>query len=61
MIHRQASQLREGGVFQRRQGTLLTLLRRVVAPRGAAVLVMEPDGRLVCARSIRLAAAEGER
>ncbi|HMQ31433.1 MAG TPA: hypothetical protein PKD53_11945 [Chloroflexaceae bacterium] len=28
-------------------GGLLSKLRRMVAPRGPAVLVMEPDGRLV--------------
>lgn len=32
--------------------SLIGLLRRVIAPRSPAVLVMERDGRLVCAHSI---------
>jgi hypothetical protein len=41
------------GEGQRREGALLALLRRVVAPRPRVVLVMEPDGRLSCARFAR--------
>lgn len=33
-----------------RTRTLLSILRRVVAPRAPSVLVMERDGRLVCER-----------
>lgn len=32
------------------RGGLLALLRRAIAPRAPVVLVMERDGRLVCAR-----------
>jgi hypothetical protein len=36
----------EGEGPEGRAGGLLDLLRRIVAPRQPAVLVMEPDGRL---------------
>lgn len=38
---------RDGGEgLAEREGGLLDLIRRVVAPRQPAVIVMEPDGRL---------------
>lgn len=46
-MHEERHQRRdEGEKRAEREGGLIDLLRRVVAPRQPAVLVMEPDGRL---------------
>jgi hypothetical protein len=48
---RQRAEQEPGQVARRVwQGSLLDRLRRAVAPRARAVLVMERDGRLVCNR-----------
>lgn len=43
------------------EGGLLARLRRALAPRSREVLVMERDGRLVCARSARAGERAGPR
>jgi hypothetical protein len=46
---RRATYLKEAQSASGQQGGLLDLLRRIVAPRPAQILVMDRDGQLHCA------------